>query len=102
MREFRLDASPGCFQTRGVSGRRDTDTAAEILELIRDEGIVGLEEGVGAEGDLFAAGLDSMAVMQLLVAVGERWGVMLEAGDVTKENFGTASALAKLVDARKS
>ncbi len=68
--------------------------------MIRDEGIVELDGGFGGGDDLFEAGLDSMAVMQLLVAAGERFGVMLEAGDVTRENFSTAEALARLIAER--
>lgn len=68
--------------------------------MLRVEGIVELPEGFGAGDDLFAAGLDSMAVMQLLVAVGERWGVQLEAAEVTRENFATAAALAGLLGRR--
>lgn len=76
--------------------------ADEILGVIREEGIVDLADGFGAGDDLFEAGLDSMAVMQLLVAAGERFGVTLEVGDVTKENFATAEALARLIGARIS
>lgn len=76
--------------------------ADEILGVIREEGIVELADGFGAGDDLFEAGLDSMAVMQLLVAAGERFGVTLEVGDVTKENFATAEALARLIGARIS
>lgn len=82
--------------------KKQTDMGGEVLTLIREEGIADLGEDFGVDGDLFLAGLDSMAVMQLLVAVGERWAVVLEAGDVTKENFGTASALAKLIESKMS
>ncbi len=78
-----------------------TATAEQVLGLIRDEGIVELGDGFGAGEDLFEAGLDSMAVMQLLVAAGERFGVVLEAGDVTRENFATAGALAGLIAKRQ-
>ena len=33
--------------------------------------------GFGTESDLFAAGLDSMAIMQLLLLLEERFGVSL-------------------------
>jgi len=76
--------------------------AEEILAVIREEGIVELADGFGSGDDLFEAGLDSMAVMQLLVAAGERFGVTLDVGDVTRENFATAEALARLIGERKS
>ena len=75
-------------------------TAAGILGLIREEGIVDLADDFGTADDLFEAGLDSMAVMQLLVAAGERFGVTLAAADVTRENFGTADALAAVIRAK--
>ena len=75
--------------------------AAELLALIRTEGIVELADNFGVADDLFLAGLDSLAVMQLLVAVEERCGVAFGAGDVTRENFGTALALARLVERKR-
>ena len=77
-------------------------TAGEIIALIREEAIVDLDDGFGPTDDLFTAGLDSMALMQLLVAVGEKWNVSLEAADVTKENFATATALAMLLAERRA
>ena len=68
--------------------------------MIRAEGIIELDGQFGSGDDLFEAGLDSMAVMQLLVAAGERFGVTLEPGDVTRENFATAEALARLIAGR--
>ncbi len=40
--------------------------AGEILAVIREEEIVELTDGFGPGSDLFEAGLDSMAVMQLI------------------------------------
>lgn len=82
-----------------MSGDRQ-DLAEELLGVIRSEGIVGLAEGFGATDDLFLAGMDSMAVMQLLVAVEERYGVAFATEDVTKAHFGTAAALARLLDGK--
>ena len=95
---FRLDDRVGESNIGPVSG--GGVTAEEILGLIREEGIVELGNGFGAGDDLFEAGLDSMAVMQLLVAAGERFDVTLDAGDVTRENFVTAQALARLIGGR--
>jgi acyl carrier protein len=72
-------------------------SAEEILGLIREEGIVDVAEEFGAGDDLFEAGLDSMAVMQLLVAAGERFGVNIDAGDVTRENFANCETLAEMI-----
>lgn len=49
------------------------------------------------ETDLFAAGLDSMGIMQLMISIEERFGVRVPEASVTRENFSTASSLAALV-----
>lgn len=74
--------------------------AGEVLEMLRQEELVDLPPGAGPLTDLFAAGLDSMAVMQLIVVVEERWGVVLGPADVGRENLGTAAAIAELVSLR--
>ncbi len=48
------------------------------------------------DGDLFSAGLDSMAVMQLVVAAEEKFGVILGPADITRENLATPQAMAVL------
>jgi acyl carrier protein len=72
-------------------------SAHDVIALIRDEEILSLDDGFGPDDDLFAAGLDSLALMQLLVAASERFGVMLQAGDVTRENLRTPESLARLL-----
>lgn len=71
-----------------------------VIEWLRGEEILPLDEGFPADGDLFLAGLDSMAVMQLVVAAEERFGVALQASDLSKENLGTAESLASLIQKR--
>ncbi len=62
--------------------------------MLREEGLVDLPAGVDGDADLFAAGMDSMAVMQLIVIIEERWGVRLGAADATREVLGTPASLA--------
>ncbi len=76
-------------------------TAAAVVEMLRDEGLVDLPSGTGAETDLFDAGLDSMAVMQLIVIVEERWGVSLGVADAHREALGTPARLAETINARR-
>lgn len=52
------------------------------------------------ETDLFAAGLDSMSTMHLIVAIEEKWGLTLPSEDLTSENFQTISRLAALLRLR--
>ena len=67
-----------------------------LLRLVREK----LFDGgapMTVETDLFAAGLDSMCIMQLMISIEERFGVRVPEASVTRENFSTASSLAALV-----
>lgn len=48
---------------------------AAVLNLVREE-VLQTPPGFGTESDLFSAGLDSMAIMQMLLLL-ERFGVSL-------------------------
>ena len=53
------------------------------------------------DGDLFAAGLDSPAVVQLMVtAIEDKYGVELGPEDLTRERIATPQALSDML-ARK-
>lgn len=69
-------------------------TADSVLALIRDR-VLELPEDFGVEDDLPAAGLDSMAIMQLLLAVEEEFGVSLPVESVSKKHLSSARALAQ-------
>ena len=68
-----------------------------MIDWLNDEGILELEWDFPEGGDLAAAGLDSMAVMQLVVAVEDRWEIELGPDDLTKANLATPSSLARLI-----
>ncbi len=72
-----------------------------IVAMLRDEGIVELPADFPADGDLFAAGMDSMAVMQLIVVVEEHHGVALGPAEATRESLGTPARLAATIRARQ-
>jgi acyl carrier protein len=74
----------------------------ELIDWLNAEGLLELDWDFPEDGDLFAAGLDSMAVMQLVVAVEDEYGVELGPDDLTKENLATPITLAKLITARTS
>jgi acyl carrier protein len=46
--------------------------------------------------------LDSMAVLEVLLALEERFGVAIDGEDVTAESFETLESLAALVDAHRA
>ncbi len=53
-----------------------------------------------AGSDLYTLGLDSMAIMQLLILIEEEYGVSLPESSLTRENFSTARQLAHLIRAQ--
>lgn len=72
-------------------------TADEILAMLREENLVELPGNFSTDGDLFSAGMDSMAVMQLIVIIEERYGAVVGPADAGRENLSTAEALAALI-----
>jgi acyl carrier protein len=72
-------------------------TAEEVVAMLCEEGIVDLPAGFPANGDLFAEGMDSMAVMQLIVVAEERFGAIIGPEDTGRENLATPADLARLI-----
>jgi acyl carrier protein len=73
----------------------------DVLKMLREEGILELAEDCGVEVDLFEAGLDSMAVMQLIVVIEERYGVALGVADASREALGTPVAMAATINSKR-
>lgn len=73
----------------------------ELTELIRSE-ILDSAEPRSPQSDLFAAGLDSMGIMQLLLAIEDRYGVAIDPADLSRENFSTCRKIAALVAERQA
>ena len=82
--------------------KKTSPSPTELIDWLNDEGVLELDWDFPEEGDLFAAGLDSMAVMQLVVAVEDRYGVELGPEDLTKANLATPTTLAALIVAKTS
>ncbi|NJM36750.1 MAG: acyl carrier protein [Akkermansiaceae bacterium] len=85
-----------------VSKKQKPPTPTELIDWLNDEGVLELDWDFPEDGDLFAAGLDSMAVMQLVVAVEDRYEVELGPEDLTKDHLATPTTLAALIAARIS
>jgi len=77
--------------------RKTPPSPIEVIDWLNDEGLLELDVFFPEDGNLFEAGLDSMAVMQLVVAAEECYGVILETPDLTKKNLETPEALAALL-----
>ncbi len=80
-----------------VPKNNSSPTPTELIDWLNDEGVMELDWDFPEDGDLFAAGLDSMAVMQLVVAVEDRFGIELGPEELTKANLATPTTLAALI-----
>jgi acyl carrier protein len=69
---------------------------ARIFEILRDD-LLSVDDSFTIESDLIGAGLDSMAVTQLMLAIEESTGVWVDEGLLTPENLASARALATCV-----
>ena len=78
----------------------DQEIEVKLIAIARED-LLELEDDFGVEDDLFEAGLDSMAIMQLLLLIEENFGVAIPASELSRENFSTAKAIAQLIRARR-
>ncbi|MCW1924288.1 phosphopantetheine-binding protein [Luteolibacter arcticus] len=72
----------------------------ELTAIIATE-ILDTDQALTPQSDLFAAGLDSMGIMQLLLAIEDRFGVVIDPADLSRDNFSTAEKIAALVAEKK-
>jgi acyl carrier protein len=82
--------------------KKNSPTPTEIIDWLNDEGVLELDWDFPEDGNLAEAGLDSMAVVQLVVAVEDRFGIELGPTDLTKANLATPTTLAALIAKRTS
>ncbi len=84
------------------SSKQISPNPTELIDWLNGEGLLELDWDFPEDGDLFAAGMDSMAVMQIVVAVEDEYGVELGPDDLTKENLATPTTLARLIAAKSA
>ena len=73
----------------------------EILGILRDE-ILDTSDSINAESDLFAAGLDSMGIMQLILAIEDRFDTVIDPSELSRDNFATATRIATLIRTKQA
>lgn len=76
-------------------------TADQILRLLEEDQILEDVAELTPDSDLFVAGLDSMALMQLLLHIEQTFGASLQPGEITRERFQSASTLADYLNQRR-
>ena len=69
---------------------------ARVFEVLRDE-ILAVDSGFTPQTNLVEAGLDSLAVTQLMLSIEESTGIWVDESLLTPENLENAEALAALV-----
>jgi len=71
----------------------------QLVHLVRER-LLETAPGFNADSNLYDCGLDSMAIMQLLILVEEEYGVELPEAELTRQNFSTVRHVAGLIRAR--
>jgi acyl carrier protein len=78
-----------------------TPIATRLLDHVRSD-LLEIDESFGLDSDLFAAGLDSMSIMQIILFIEEQLAVKLPDGAVTRANFCTARRIADAIRQTRS
>jgi len=72
------------------------DLTQRIYEILKGE-LLSVGDDFTAQSDLVDAGLDSLAVTQLMLAIEESTGVWIDEGLLTEETLASAESLAACV-----
>lgn len=72
------------------------------LRRLISERLFPLNDDFSDDCDLYVEGLDSMALMQLILLLEQEMDVRIEPSDLGKENFQTLHAIARLIGKKKS
>lgn len=73
------------------------DKGTVLLGILRE--LLDPDFPLAMDTELFAAGLDSMAMMQLLIAIETRLGKTIPVREATRANFQTPRAILSLLEA---
>lgn len=71
----------------------------QLVHLV-SERLLETQPGFDVDSNLYDSGLDSMAIMQLLILIEEEYGVALPESELTRQNFSTVRHVAGLIRAR--
>ena len=71
----------------------------QLVQLV-SERLLETQPGFNADSNLYDSGLDSMAIMQLLILLEEEYGVAVPESELTRQNFSTVRSVASLIRAR--
>jgi len=91
---FRRLRSAATLRAMAVPSREDL--TKRVFELLRDE-ILDADASFSPHSNLVDAGLDSLAVTQLMLSIEEATGVWVDESLLTPEHLESAETLAALV-----
>ncbi len=76
------------------------DLTDSIRRLISEQ-LFPLDDSVTNNSDLHSEGLDSLALMQLILLLEREYSVTISPEDLNRENFSTLEKLAELVSGKQ-
>jgi len=79
-----------------MTGTTQEELTQRVFEILRD-GLLDVGDDFTPRSNLVAAGLDSLAVTQLMLAIEESTGVWVDDSLLTPEHLESAESLASLV-----
>ena len=79
-----------------------TSARTDSLRAFIDQQLFPLDASVPADADLYAEGLDSMALMQLILLLEREFGIAITPEDLGRENFATLANLAAFVSRKQA
>jgi acyl carrier protein len=77
-------------------------TAEDVIHLLTSEHLLEPDEPITPEADLFALGLDSMALMQLMLQIEVRFGIVIGPAELSRDHFATVEALAGFLNRKRA
>ena len=95
------EATPSCDTSASPASQPDhlLRLEQELFSLIA-KNVLNLPGGFDFESDLARAGLDSMALMQLLILIENNFGLVISEADLSRERFTSIHSLASLISER--
>jgi len=76
-------------------------TPTDLIDWLNGEGLLELDWDFPEDGDLFAAGLNSPAVIQAVaIAIEDFFGIELKPAELTRDNLATPQTMAAMIAAR--
>ena len=75
-------------------------SAQSIMDLLISEQILETDLPLEPDTDLFSQGLDSVAMMTLILQIEDRFGIALAPAEMKREAFATAGSLALFLNGK--